>query len=373
MNIIFFLKPIVDMLYQLSFLDVVLTLFVVIHLMSRKMESIAGIDIVVVAIVACFTFSLLRDTSGIIAYIKVLSCFMLYFLGRIYYSDWEDLIPLLRKGFLIVLAVSLVTYLTGTGFKQWGAHNTFTGLYFFKTDLAAAMAQCAIIVCLQPKLNKQEWGVLALCTFFIIISNARMYYFVIFILAYIIYRHQKDNEYRMKISWRIFIYVAIVIVALLLALNYIGQQLGGEYLLFEFNSMDELYSGANTQGRNEIWENIYHHFSTRDFYTRFTGIDLVSDGKYGGHNCHNVYLWILYTTGYSGSFLFLLFLFLSFRYINRVESNILYYTALGFLTIFLLGGISFVTLLSTQLTWYPMFFLGVCVSEEEAYRLKVMI
>lgn len=362
MDFIFFLKPIVDMLYAYQILDIALLLVAIFCFSKGKIIRLHAMDFIVFFLLVMFTFSLLRNIEGFREYLKISSGFFLYYLGRMYYKYWPKYLFQLQRGFLIILVITMISYFIGSGFTQWGSVNTFTGYYFFKTDLAAAMAQCAVVFCLLPRLRKMDYLILAICSYFVVISNTRMYYFIIFILFFLIFYYQKYPNKRIRINGKFYIIIAASIIGLLIILNIIGQYVES-LLLFKFENASDLMDGSNTQGRNQIWEGIYSYFAKQNFLTRLTGIDLISDGLHGGHDSHNVYLKILYSTGYLGIGLFLLFIFTGFYFINKVKSSRLFYVTSSLFGIFLLGGMSYSTILSTQVSWLPMFFIGVCISE----------
>lgn len=362
MDFIFFLKPIVDMLYAYQILDIALLLVAIFCFSKGKIIRLHVMDFIVFFLFVIFTFSLLRNIEGFSVYVKISSGFFLYYLGRMYYKYWPKYLFQLQRGFLIILVITMMSYFTGTGFTQWGSVNTFTGYYFFKTDLATAMAQCTVVFCLLPGLKKIDYLILAICSYFIIISNTRMYYFIIFILLFLIFYYQKYPNKRIRINGKFYILIVASIIGLLIILNIIGQYVEG-FLLFKFDNASDLMDGGNTQGRNQIWEGIYSYFAKQDFLTRLIGIDLISESLHGGNESHNVYLKILYSTGYLGIGLYLLFIITVFYFINKVKSSRLFYVTSSLFGIFLLGGISYSTILSTQVSWLPMFFIGVSISE----------
>lgn len=363
MEFIFFLKPVVDMLYEYRSLDIILCLFCMFYLTQGKLAQLYDIDFLIIILMLFFTWSFFNNIAGLINYIKIESGFILYFLGRMYYKKWPKYIYQLQKGFFVILLASCFSYITGDGFISWGAISTFVGYYFFKTDLAAALVQCITLCFIMPYLRKIDYGILLLCIYFVIITNARVYYFVAVIILFVVLYYQKYPFKRIKLNLKVLLLMLFAVILLLLLLNYIGKEYTDKLLLFQFDDTSDLLNGKNTQGRNEIWTRIYNYFSKQDFLTRLTGIDLISDSLSGPHNAHSLYLKLLFSIGYIGIIVFFLFLFYSFKYINTVKSNRLLYVTTCLLGIYLFGGISNITIEFTQISWLPMFFVGVCVSE----------
>ncbi len=374
MNFFFFLKPIADMLYQFQILDWILCFLCILFVLKKKIRTLCDIDLCVLALMILFFFSYFRNWGGWVAWIKIESSFLIYFLGRAYYRTWDSYMPSLCKGFLIILVISLLSFLTGAGYKQWGSVHTLTGFYFFKTDMAAALAQCFLLYSIIYSFRKKTHFILIVCFLLTLLTNARMYYFIIaFLLGiYYLYNREIKTGKRIKLSGRIFTLGLFLIVILLLLFNFLGETiLGDEYLLFKLDSASDLMSESNTQGRSVAWANIYGYFAKQDFFTRLIGVNLVKDAELGIIcESHNTYLKILFSIGYLGSVVFLMFIGYVIKYLNKLKSAKLFYLGCGFFCIYLLSGLSYTSIMSTQLTWLPMFFIGVCVSESQLVIIK---
>lgn len=366
MEIIFFLKPIVDLLYQYKVLDIILCgLCICFLFINGKPFRFCNIDYIVLALILMFTISCFNDPNGLIIYIKITSAFLLYFLGRLHYIKWPQLVYQLQKGFFIVWLITLYSFISKEGFIAWGNTQTFTSYYFFKTDLAAAMVQFIIVTFTMNSLHKIDYIIILTCIFFILLSNARMYYFIIFIISSLIFIHKWKPYIRIKFNLKLYFGIALSIILLLILMNNLSYILGDNFLLFNFKDISDLMSGANTQGRDVIWERVYRYFNQQNFITRLFGVDLVSDMRGGEHNAHSLYLKVLFSIGYIGFILYTLFFILAMKYINSVKNNRLYYITACFTITYLLSGISNAALEFSQLTWLPMFFIGACVSESQ--------
>lgn len=369
MELVFLFKPIVDMLYQLQFLDYLLVFIIIVGLVYNfKLESFSGIDICIIVLAVFFLFSFLRNPQGYAQFLKIESSFLLYFLGRCMFREGNTYIRMIRWGFLPVLFLTAVSFFTGLGFKMWGNYNTFTGFYFFKTDLALAMTQCLIVFIFNHRLTMAERIVILLCIFFVFISNARAYYFINIFVLYFYYLFKKENPgnlffKRTRLGLKTAFVIFSSLVLLLIVLNAIEPFLGGKLLLFHLDSVADIYSGSNMQGRNIVWADIWKIFISSSPISQFYGIDLCSDVSSLGFNSHNLYLKILFSTGYLGLFVFSLFLYYIIVCLNQLRDRKLYFISTSLMLTCLLGGFSYISIESTQSTWLPMFFLGVSCSK----------
>ena len=97
MTLFLFLKQIVDMLYQYRILDYMMVVWVVLLLLYqvalvrpdiRKNVTLA--DAIVILLAFLLTMTFVRSQSGYQIYFKVMSAFLIYFVGRIYYDRIKD-------------------------------------------------------------------------------------------------------------------------------------------------------------------------------------------------------------------------------------------------------------------------------------------
>ncbi len=364
MGLTFLLKPLVDMIYQLQILDIILMLICLYGFFSPRYQPVyEKIDYLVMLLMLLFFCSFLRNINGLSQFLKIESSFMLYFLGRFYQIDYEQVMQCIRIGFLPVLLFTLFSFITGLGFIEWGSINTFRGFYYFKTDLALAMSQCFIVYSFCRNTIKYHWIILLLCLYFILIANARIYYvisaFTLFLL--VCYWHEIRTGKTLRISSKFAVYSFLIGLIVLVAMVSLNDIWGDEYLLLD--DSDGLYTGANTQGRTIAWAEIYQIFNNSNLITRFIGIDLCSDISPSiDINSHNNYLKVLFSIGYIGSIIYIAFIVTIFRFICKTKDREMFYVSLSLFATYIIGGLSYITIESTQGTWIVMFIIGIIVS-----------
>ena len=93
MALFLFLKQIVDMLYQYRILDYIMVIWVVLLLLYQVAlvrpdirKSVTWTDTIVVLLSLLLLITFIRSQSGYQIYFKVMSAFLMYFVGRIYYD-----------------------------------------------------------------------------------------------------------------------------------------------------------------------------------------------------------------------------------------------------------------------------------------------
>lgn len=373
MKMLFFFKPIVDMLYQYQFLDILLMLICICCFFSPNYKiNYKKIDYVVLILSFLFFLSFIRNINGWSQFLKIESSFLLFFLGRFYRMGTHKLIRCLQKGFIPVIIVSVIAYITGLGFEYWGNYNTFRGFYFFKTDLALAMTQCFIVFSFIQSKSIILKLIPLICLFFVVISNARIYYLILLIvllLSILYYYEIKTNRIIVKLNTKFFLFVFVLVIFIILLMIHLNGILDNSFLLLDMS--DGLYSDANTQGRTVVWAEILKIFSDSDFINKLFGIDLCSDISPSlGHNSHNCYLKVLFSIGYIGSILFLLYLTFVFKEIAKIRNRFYFYVTLSFYITYLFGGLSYISIESTQGTWITMFMIGNVITRNEKEHLS---
>lgn len=377
MEIVFALKPLVDMLYQLQILDVLLLVVCVFCYFSPRcrlsLDGICFIDIIVLVLISLFFFSFIRNINGWAQFLKIESSFLLYFIGRAYNIKNSKVINYVQIGFLPVMALTIIALVTGLGFVYWGSIYTFRGFYYFKTDLALAMTQCFVAFSFYNSNHKSlNYFILIFCALFILLSNARIYYLIlVFVVSLVIcnYYERKTGRIMLRLNVRFMFFAVSLVFITIMAMVLINKEINGKFLLLDLSG--GLFSDANTQGRTIVWAEIYNIFANKDLFTRFIGIDLCSDISPSlGFNSHNSYLKILFSTGYVGLLFFSLFLIYTVRAINRIDNRSFFYLAVCLFLIYLVGGLSYITIESTQGTWLAMYVIGAAVKYD---RRKILL
>lgn len=267
------------------------------------------------------SFSKNANNSATIELLKFTSYFFFYFAGRI--------IPTKIKyskllGFFSLTALLSLTALaaTGSGYTTWGNVSTFTGGYYFKTDLA--IASLIFLTLSFSTLQKKTLLALSLiCASYLVFkSNARIALpLVILIPTFIMMSlHGKLNSINAKT------------ITIALATAILGMAL---FSLIDFSSLGMLgfdfsdpFSAANTQGRSVIWAALLNAYSEAPILEKIIGMGLDADSKattsfsessqLEGVRAHNSYLYLLICTGITGSLSFYWMIFSIFSKVSLI-------------------------------------------------------
>lgn len=382
MAYLIFAKTIADMFYAFSWLDYLLMGVAVIFfiLSFRKHKDFHTEDFFAFVFMALLCLTMVRTGTGFNHFVKMLSGFMLYFIGRGYYSEVQPAEKALVVGNYIVVLTNLAMFLLGIGFVTWGSASTFRGIYYYKTDFSIAMiyALSAFMFFRNTQLGFAviEWVVIS---YLILRSNTRaaMLILVLVFGLWILYLHERKTQKPVRINIKYVIGIALgLVVALFLVVRVLSLPVFAQYhfISFNFNSLSDLFNTSNTQGRNIIWDSLLMNYRRAGWLKRAIGIDFISD-SWNGLDAHNAYLKILFSTGYIGLAAFLGFLVFYIRRLNRLKDRSLFYFNLSILITFIVQSMTQSSIDFTQMTWVFLFFAGAAVSESyqhdtEEYRFN---
>lgn len=373
-----FLKFIFDMFYQYKAFSLIisgLSILILFSTFGRKKIKINGVDILVIVMVLLWTISFIKSPSYYIDYFKIISAFVLYFLGRFFSDSEEKIENTITKTLLIVLIINLVVCLSGNGSIMWGNAKTLRGLYYFKTDFACMLVYFLIfwlLNCPFKKTIKIFFSIIAVVL--ILLANARIYYLITALVFLMVYLYKKDTK---LISLRNVLLVIGCSIAIIFGISMLSQLSffsERNMISLKFNKVEDLLDAGNTQGRNEIWSKLLANFNRQNTITKYLGASLSFNDIYGykGFTEHSTYVKVLINTGYIGSMVFIMFILSSLKNVSKVQNKNIEYISLLLLLSYLISGISSPTILFINTSWLPMFFVGVCVSyNQKNKRLKI--
>lgn len=363
-----------------------ISILILFYLIFKAKLVIELPDILIILLFILFSISYLknRDSLSTAYYEKIISNFLMYFLGK--YCLMHKRFKLLSLSYMIVLIVNLLLLLSGIGYIYWGEAKTFIGTYYFKTDFALAMYQCFIFLRLYLYQKKLPYEIVSIISIFIIIpilvfiSNSRAYLFIYMmsIIVFFIEVLQSHNYLRKNVSKAIKLLAPLYVMAIVGTIYFLlikqSNLLADNHLLFFKFSNDYNILGYNLQGRNVVWHLLLVKFFNNSMINRITGIDLSSalvlvNKEY--FDTHNIYLRILYSSGYIGLVLFILFIFIMIKRIYRYDGDIkIKYTCIYLTMCYILSGISADNLIYTQQSWFFFFFMGLIMNRTNKSIIK---
>lgn len=366
LEMILFLKILSDMFYQIQILDIALTAIAILLLGYRwytKKLKLVSCDIMIAAMALLFTMSFLKDIGHYRDYVKIMSGFMMYYLGRLYYENSDSISDAASCALTLAFVANLLYCLMGKGSIMWGSALTYRGLYFFKTDFAAMLACFTAFYSVTADKHKPiRYLLLTLAGVMVVLTNARIYcpIFTLIIGAAIIYK----KNWKLLSAKSFVVLILSGITGVLIAFIYpmLGN-LGGWNML----GVDVDDTAALTQGRNVIWRMLFTAFFKESILTQLFGANMGFYVLHGlnGFDEHSLYVKIIMDTGYVGIILWLTFVAYILWSITKIKDRKTAILGLMLLMTYSAAGISVSVNAFTQTSWFPMLFCGIVCSQKE--------
>ncbi len=392
MSIFLFCKQIVDMLYQYKILDYGMVLFalVLICYKIRKekiykdmKEFFCPADMIVFALMLIYVLAFLKYTNAYGIFFKVESCFLIYFLGRLYGKEIMQHGKVLAAAGYIVVYINFIYRYCQFGYKfiVTGPEVTLLnsgGLYYYKTDLAIGMIVALIFIYHFSQVRWFKWfTIIPICGYMVFYSGARMQQLIMaaeYVLI-LLCELEKRTKFALKLHEKC-MKVIIGIGFSLTAVFFAALQ------LFPFDKVEaglQVDTGAGSflenlmHSRHIIWWDILKYFSEQSLFTRIFGIDLQTEYLHNAQNmrAHSAYVKQIYSTGYVGCFLFLTLIAFILLYLCREKNKKMVYMILALWLMFLGAGLTIESLEATQMSWFPMLFTGVLFVKEKSVHQAI--
>lgn len=307
-------RVIVDYFWEYKYLSIIHTLlflFLAILLLLKTKKRIKPCNTDrVFTLFTVFTFIILlysESNLALLDFIKLFSYFLFYFIGRIFPPKIKYPHAL---SLFATTCLTLLTFLalSGKGYQYWGDVMTYTGGYYFKTDLAIS-SLILLTLCFACTTRKSVLFIAITLTIYLVFkSNARIALPLVAIMPAIILYIKSASAIRIQIKT----------IAPLIALSLLGIS------IFNFINFEELgmlsfdlsnpFSASNTQGRSVIWSALLQAYSESGFIDKAIGLGLGYDStatrlfsessSLEGVRAHNSFLYLLICFGALGSLIF---------------------------------------------------------------------
>ena len=376
MSVFLFLKPIVDMCYQLKWMDYLMVVFALVLfgyqmvLVRPNIRARIGItDTLVLLIALLLTVTFIRSGNGYTVYFKVLSGLLLYFVGRIYYDRILECTDAIVFSSYLIVILNFVHRLVVFGLGFLKVTNASGDFYFSDTDMAIAMVLAFIFIAM---FGRNRWykavTLLIICPCMVFASDAGVQKVLLaaMLIILLIYVWEWVSESK-KLSNALLIIMAL---GLLGALLWIYAPLFGASGLtslegWKASLFGQVLDGANMQGRFRSWE-----FATGEMFYAPMAAKLFGIGMGIRYDIGSLYLKTVYSVGIVGAVLGILVILSIVFHTFMVEDRKTYYTTMMLLILFLGTGATVNSMESVQISWLPLMFAGMTVSSVQVQKTE---
>ena len=371
MTLFLFLKQLVDVFYKFRILDYLMVCLVLVMLVYQVIlvrpnirKHFTVTDGIILILSVLFSISFIRDIHGYGTYFKVISAFLMYFMGRIYYDRIQESYGALAAGGYVVVYLNFFNRILKFGVAMTAITNANGDLYYYDTDMAFAMilAMTFIMMFAHNTVFKMV-TVFIICPYMVFQSDAGIQKVLMLAVYAIVVMYIMEllvENIRIANILLTVMVVGLLTVVIIIYLPVIGianddiivSLFGGRFL-----------DNDNMYGRYEVWKSVLEEFKHRSLLGQCFGTDIGANINMG-----SLYMKILYTLGYSGILLSIVFIFNVVYYVVKVYDRKNFYVAVILMVMLLGTGVTVSSMESTQMSWFPMLFIGMVVSSVQAQR-----
>lgn len=369
MTLFLFLKQIVDMLYQYRVLDYAMVVWVLLLLIYQVAlvrpdikKNITLTDGIVLLMCALLTVNFLRSQSGYQIYFKVISAFLMYFVGRIYYDRIRECYGALVSAAYLIVYISLLERIFRFGFALDEVKDAGGGFYFYDTDMAFAMILAMVFIAMFAKNSVFKLlTIFVVCPYMVIFSDAgiqvmlmaAIYVIMAIYVMELIFRNKKIFNYLLT-----FIIIALIGVVVFIYLPVFGFD-NAELLARIFDG--RFLDNGNMSVRYLAWKKVLAGVAETGMADKIFGVGMGAEVV-----IESLYIKIYYALGYVGLILTILLVASVMYYVTKVEDRKTFYLAVIMAVVLLGTGVTVNSMESTQMSWFPLLFAGMVVSSVQA-------
>lgn len=374
MSIFLFMKQMVDILYPYHWLDYMMVALALVALVYQVMlvrpnpkGKVTVADCCMVILLVLFSISFIRKGMEDYAnFMKVLSAFLMYFVGRIYYERIQECEGALAVSSYIVVYVNLIYRVMHHGTALLQIDNVRGDLYYYDTDLGVAMLIALSFIAMYARNNMRKFFTMFIVIpYMICFSDAGVQKGLMVVMFGLLFLYVLEMAGVKKKVANFLLGASIVglLVAVIILISPVFT--GSENNMFVDFMQVYVENARNIYDRYESWSDVWNTISSSSLLSKLFGLGLESEIA-----VYSFYLKTLYVLGIVGLVLIFVFIGSVVYYVIQVEDRKTYYVT-ALLAIMLLGtGLLTNSIEATQMSWYPMMFAGMVVSSVQAERRK---
>lgn len=377
MTVFLFLKQIVDVLYPYRWLDymmVALVIFLLVYqiLLVRPSvrENFTGSDIIILLLSLLLTVSFIKNTEGYGIYFKVLSAFLMFFVGRVYYDRIQECYRALVVSSYIVIYANFFYRIAERGLL-FGNINVNGDLYYYDTDMAFAVILGMVFIGMLGRNTIIKFAtVFFICPYMVLNSDAGIQKAILLVVYAIlaVYILEKITGRQRPANWILTIAMAALLgsVGILLLPVFTDFDMAGILTLFDGGIFDK----QNMLGRYGGWREIWSYIREGSLGNLLFGTDLCSEQLHNSvfSNMNSVYMKTLYSLGFAGIILLVAFVASVVYYVVKVKDRKTFYITIILAVMLLATGVNVSSMESTQMSWFPMMFAGMVISSVQVEK-----
>lgn len=365
MTLFLFVKQIVDMLYQYRILDYLMVIWVLLLLCYQTAlvrpdfkEKKTVADGIVLVLCVLLTVNFLRTRGGYQIYFKVLSAFLMYFVGRIYYDRVKECYGALVTASYLIVYISFLERIHRFGFSLTKVQDAGGGFYFYDTDMAFAMILAMVFIAMLGKNSGLKLiTVFGVCPYMVFFSDAGIQAMLLITIYVIMTIYVMEAVFRKKKVFDSLLSMVIAGLVGLVIFLYLPVFGIDNTILLENLFQSRFLNNDNMNARYAAWKEVIAVMESgsviQNMFGRGMGEELVID---------SLYIKIYYALGIMGLLLAGMLITSVMYYVTKGRDRKTFYLMV-IMAVMLLGtGVTVNSMESAQMSWFPFLFAGMVVS-----------
>lgn len=368
-----FVKQFVDMLYQYQALDYVMVIMVLLMLVYQTALVRPDIrkrfmltDGVILLLGLLLTITFIRSGSGYQTYFKVMSAFLVYFMGRVYYDRIKECYGTLTLAAYLIVYINFCARIARFGMTLTKVADAGGDLYYYDTDMAFAMILAMVFIAMFGRNTVFKlFTIFIVCPYMVFFSDAGIQmvlmiavYAIIFIYVMeLVLRNKKLTGFLLSII--ILGLLGIVAVIYMPVLGFDNPEFVVNLFRIRFLNNQSMYS------RYAEWKTILDSCIGHGLSAKLFGIGMGTEIP-----IRSLYIKIFYSLGYLGLGLALLLISSIMYYVIKVEDRKTFYLAVIMAVLLFGSGVAVNSMESTQMSWFPLLFSGMVISSVQVESEK---
>ena len=360
-----FVKQFVDMLYQYQALDYIMVIMVLLMLVYQTALVRPDIrkrfmltDGVILLLGLLLTITFIRSGSGYQTYFKVMSAFLVYFMGRVYYDRVKECYGTLSFAAYLIVYINFLVRIARFGITFTKVADAGGDLYYYDTDMAFAMILAMVFVAMFGRNSVFKlFTIFIVCPYMVFFSDAGIQMVLMIAVYAIIFIYVMELVLRNRKFTGILL--SVMILGLLGIVTVIYMPVLGfdnpEFVINLFRS--RFLNNQSMYSRYAEWKMILDSCKGQGLFAALFGIGMGTEIP-----IRSLYIKIFYSLGYVGLGLALLLVISIMYYVIKVEDRKTFYLAVIMAVLLFGSGVAVNSMESTQMSWFPLLFSGMVIS-----------
>ena len=360
-----FVKQFVDMLYQYQALDYIMVIMVLLMLVYQTALVRPDIrkrfmltDGVILLLGLLLTITFIRSGSGYQTYFKVMSAFLVYFMGRVYYDRVKECYGTLSFAAYLIVYINFLVRIARFGITFTKVADAGGDLYYYDTDMAFAMILAMVFIAMFGRNSVFKlFTIFIVCPYMVFFSDAGIQMVLMIAVYAIIFIYVMELVLRNRKFTGILL--SVMILGLLGIVTVIYMPVLGfdnpEFVINLFRS--RFLNNQSMYSRYAEWKMILDRCKGQGLFAALFGIGMGTEIP-----IRSLYIKIFYSLGYVGLGLALLLIISIMYYVTKVEDRKTFYLAVIMAVLLFGSGVAVNSMESTQMSWFPLLFSGMVIS-----------